>query len=143
MIIPDVNLLVYSYNSDAKFHPQAKVWLEETLTKGLPFGLPWAVALGFIRIMTDNRILEKPMEPGEAVGHVQSWLDCPGVTILEPGHRHLEILSQLFAHTQLGGKLTTDTHIAALAIEHHAEIHSNDRDFDRFEGLRWKNPLVS
>jgi predicted nucleic acid-binding protein len=44
--------------------------------------------------------------------------------------------------TGLAGSLTTDTHLAALAIEHQAEIHSNDADFARFPGLRWRNPLV-
>jgi predicted nucleic acid-binding protein len=32
--------------------------------------------------------------------------------------------------------------LAALAIEHHAELHSNDADFSRFPGLRWINPLA-
>jgi predicted nucleic acid-binding protein len=41
----------------------------------------------------------------------------------------------------VGGNLTTDTHLAALAIEHQGELHSNDADFGRFPGLRWRNPL--
>jgi predicted nucleic acid-binding protein len=39
--------------------------------------------------------------------------------------------------------LTTDLHLAALAIENQAELHSNDTDFGRFPGLRWHNPLRS
>jgi predicted nucleic acid-binding protein len=36
----------------------------------------------------------------------------------------------------------TDAHIAALAMEWQAEVHSNDADFARFSGLRWRNPLA-
>jgi uncharacterized protein len=41
-----------------------------------------------------------------------------------------------------GGSLTTDVQLAAHAIENQAELHSNDRDFGRFAGLRWVNPLT-
>lgn len=141
MIIPDVNLLVYAYNADAPLHKEAKHWWEDTLTRCLPVGLTWIVAIGYIRLMTDNRVLDMPLKPVEAVGHVESWLNCPGVSILEPGLQHLEILSTLFKETGVAGRITTDTHIAALALEHHGEVHSNDRDFGRFSGLRWHNPL--
>lgn len=45
-------------------------------------------------------------------------------------------------HTGVAGSLCTDTHLAAIAIEHQAEFHSNDVDFARFPGLRWVNPLA-
>ena len=35
----------------------------------------------------------------------------------------------------------TDAHLAALAIEHQCELHSNDSDFARFRGFKWVNPL--
>ena len=38
--------------------------------------------------------------------------------------------------------LLTDAHIAALALEYRAEIHTADLDFGRFPGVRWKNPLA-
>ena len=40
----------------------------------------------------------------------------------------------------MGGNLTPDAHIVALAMEYGAEVHSNDADFGRFPGLRWRNP---
>jgi len=61
---------------------------------------------------------------------------------VEPGPRHFELLMELFRATNVAGPLTTDTHLAALAIEHQAELHSNDSDFARFPGLRWRNPLA-
>ena len=42
----------------------------------------------------------------------------------------------------MGGNLTTDAHLAALAIEHDLEVCTTDTDFARFPGLRWKNPLI-
>jgi len=142
MIVPDINLLVYAYNMDAPLHRGAKSWWEEVLTEAIPVGLPWAVVCGFVRIMTDTRILERPLMPAQAVGHVQSWLQRPAVEILDPGGRHLQILGDLLEQIRIGGRMLTDAHIAAVAIEHHAELHSNDRDFGRFRGLRWVNPLA-
>ncbi len=42
----------------------------------------------------------------------------------------------------VGANLTTDAHIAALAIEHGFTVYSNDSDFGRFDNLRWENPLL-
>jgi predicted nucleic acid-binding protein len=54
----------------------------------------------------------------------------------------MDLLRALFQSTGVAGSLTTDTHLAALAIEHQAELHSNDADFARFPGLRWRNPIA-
>jgi toxin-antitoxin system PIN domain toxin len=86
-------------------------------------------------------VLERPLPPGEALAHVRGWLERDHVRPLDPGPRHLDVLQDLFAATGVGGNLTTDTHLAALAVEHQAELHSNDADFARFPGLRWRNPL--
>jgi len=39
--------------------------------------------------------------------------------------------------------LSPDVQIVAHAMELNAEVHSNDSDFARFEGLRWVNPLAA
>ena len=141
MVVPDINLLVYAYNSSSPNHTKSRLWWEHLLNGGTPVGLPWIVAIGFIRIMTDNRIMIKPMNPRKTIGLVQQWLDAPGVSILEPGPGHLGIMTDLLSQTTVAGRLTTDIHIAAIAIESHGEVHSNDRDFDRFTDLRRHNPL--
>ncbi len=76
------------------------------------------------------------------VARVAEWFTCPNVAVLEPGRRHWAILSDLLERLGAGGDLVTDAHIAALAIEHQAELHSNDADFTRFSGLRLVNPLL-
>ncbi len=141
MIVPDVNLLVYAYNADAPHHAAARSWWERCLGEDATVGLPWIVALGFVRIMTHRAVLARPLDPRAALEHVRSWLDQPNVEIVEPGPRHLQILEELLGALGIAGALTTDAHLAALAIERQAELHSNDADFARFAGLRWRNPL--
>lgn len=141
MILPDLNLLVYAYNSDAPAHRRAKAWWESCLSETRPVGLSWVVILGYLRLMTSRRVLVDPFTPQEAIGHIQSWLERTHVQILQPGPRHLDLLDSLMQEAQASGDLTTDVHLAALAIEHQAELHSNDGDFSRFPGLRWTNPL--
>ena len=142
MLIPDINLIVYAYNSDAPEHASAKRWWEETLSGETRVGLPWAVLLGFIRIMTSRRILIDPMPMDEAIGHVRSWMAQPQTEVVHPGPQHLDLVGRLAAGSAATGELTTDLHLAALAIEYQAELHSNDTDFRRFPGLRWFNPLA-
>ena len=141
MIIPDINLLVYAYNSDAPDHRKAQAWWEGALSESQPVALPWVVLLGFVRIMTSRRILPSPLTMAEATVHLRSWLEQPQTLILHPGPRHLDLLEDLAARARVTGEMTTDLHLAALAIEHQAELHSNDADFSRFPGLRWLNPL--
>ena len=141
MTLPDINLLVYAYNADAPRHVAARAWLLDTLNGSGAVGLPWAVVCGFIRIVTHPRVFEEPMAGGEALGHVSSWLSRPGVDLLTPGPRHLEILERLLGEAGVAGNLTMDAHLAAMAIEHQCTLASNDLDFSRFSGLRWHNPL--
>jgi toxin-antitoxin system PIN domain toxin len=141
VILPDINLLIYAHNEAATQHVPARVWWEDLLTRQQPVGLAWAVIFGFIRLTTHAMVLCTPLSPTAALQLVEGWLAVPSVAILEPGPRHLAIVGQLFEQTEVAGNLTTDAHLAALAIEHQCELHSNDLDFGRFAGLRWHNPL--
>ena len=143
MIVPDVSILIHAYNSDSSKHAGAREWWEQTLMLPRPVGLTWATILGFIRIMTHRSILENPMRPRDSIRRVRSWLVVPGVQILTPGDKHAEILFRLLEHLGTAGNLTTDAHLAALAIEYQAELASTDTDFARFPGLRWFNPAAS
>lgn len=142
MIVPDVNLLIHAYNSDSTVHEKARRWWETVLSNPGPVGLAWSVIQGYIRITTHPRIMENPLPPGEACAHVESWLDQPQVTLLYPGEGHARILFGLLRDLGTAGNLTSDAHLAALAIEHQADLRSTDADFARFSGLKWKNPLA-
>lgn len=142
MIIPDVNVLIHAYNSSSLRHKAAREWWEETLTQPRPVGLPWVSILGFVRIITRAAPVKNPLYPGEAIGVVRKWLAVPGVQILTPGEFHAEIFFRLIEQVGTAGDLTTDAHLAALAIEYRGELASTDADFARFPGLRWFNPVA-
>ena len=141
MILPDVSILVHAYNTGSLHHKAARLWWEQTLTLPRPVGLPWVSVLGFVRVMTHRGILPNPIFPIDAIRSVQDWLAVPDVQILTPGEKHGEILFGLLESVGTAGNLTTDAHLAALAIEYQAEVASTDTDFARFPGLRWFNPV--
>lgn len=141
MILIDANLLIYAYESSSLFHPKAKDWLEEMLSRPEPVRLAWSSILAFLRITTHQRIFAQPFSLEEAQEIVDSWLAQPQVEILTPGPRHWSILRELLTNAQARGPLVMDTHLAALAVEYGASLCSTDRDFARFERLRWENPL--
>jgi uncharacterized protein len=140
MVIPDINILVHVYNLDAREHQMARAWWEAMLHSPRPVGLPWATILGFIRVSTIPRLTKRPLYPGEATDKVRSWLSAPNVRIVIPGESHAELVFGMLDELGTAGNLTTDVHLAALALEYNAEIASTDADFARFRGLRWFNP---
>lgn len=142
MILPDLNLILYAHNRGAVSHPQAREWWETTLSSPRPLALCWAVMLGFIRISTQRGIFQEPLPVSAACGEVRAWLAQPQVIILAPGRRHAAIVLDLLERLGAAGNLTTDAHLAALAIEHQCELCSTDGDFSRFPGLHWTNPLA-
>ncbi len=141
MIVPDVNLLVHSHDMEFVRHAEARKWWEDRMNGTDSVGLGWVALLGFIRITTNSRILSNPLSVSGACERVKSWLERPQSILIHPGDRHAEILFQLLQDAGSAGNLTTDAHLAALAIEHQAELHSTDADMGRFRGLRWVNPL--
>lgn len=141
MIVPDTNLLVYAYNDGAPAHDAARRWWEGLVNGSERVGVPWAVSTGFVRLMTHSRALTSPIPVADAIGHVRQWFRYAHVTPLNPGTDHLTHVQRSLDACGVGGDLVTDAHIAALAIEYQAEVHSNDSDFARFPGLRWRNPL--
>lgn len=142
MILPDINLLMHAYNTDSRLHAVAREWWERLLSTPQPVGLAWVTILGFIRLSTHRHVVTTPMPVATACGHARAWLAQPYVTMVDPGSRHAEIVFGLLESLGTAGNLTTDAHLAALAIEHQAELHSTDADFGRFPGLRWINPLA-
>ena len=141
MIIPDLNLLIHAHNSSSKDHLASREWWRETLNGAEAVGLPWVVLLGFLRVSTNRHVYAQPWSVAEAGLTVRGWLGRRRVMALHPGDRHAEILFGLLENVGVAGNLTTDAHIAALAIEHGARVASTDHDFARFEGARWFNPV--
>jgi uncharacterized protein len=141
MILVDANLLIYAVNEDSPLHKKAKSWLDDAISGPDTVGLSWNVLLAFLRLTTRANLFRNPLQVEIALDLMALWLDQPNVTVVEAGPRHLRILRELLLSLGSGGNLTSDAHLAALAIEHGAELCSSDNDFARFPGLRWSNPL--
>lgn len=141
MILIDANLLIYAVHSSSPHHEAARHWLEETLSGTAHVGLPWIVALAFLRITTRGAIVERPLTPDRALAYVDSWLALPLVDLVAPGAHHWPILRNLLRTTGMAGNLTSDAHVAALALEHGATVYSADHDFRRFPGVDHIDPL--
>ena len=142
MIVPDINLLLYAYDSDSPFHGKATAWCQACLSGDDPVIMPEVVAFGFLRVSTNPRAFRHPMTAGEAAAHVRSWLEQPVVRVPESAPDHIERVLGLLTGLGTAGNLVTDAQIAAVALEHDAVVHTTDADFIRFGGLRWLNPLT-
>ena len=142
MIVPDVNLLLYAEIDAYPEHRSARRWWEQLLDGEHRVGLAPVALFGFLRIGTNRRVFTEPLSVDDALARVGRWLERPQVSYLVPGTRHLDIAFQLLRRLGTGANLTTDVQLAAHAIELSGEVHSNDGDFARFDGLRWVNPLA-
>ena len=142
MILVDANLLIYAHVGSFSQHARARQWLDGQLGGGGPVGLPWPSLLGFLRIVTNARVFERPEPVERAWRQVEAWLDAESSWIPQPTDRHRELLGRLIAKGGIQASLVPDAHLAALAIEHGLTLCSTDGDFARFAGLRWENPLT-
>lgn len=142
MILIDANILIYAINQDAPLHKQAKNWWENVLSGSHIIGIPWVVALAFLRITTNPRVFPQPLTTQQAIAYLDEWLEQPITRLVAPGDKHWSILRNLLLQTGTAGNLTTDAHIAALALEQGYCVYSSDNDFKRFAGIRHVNPLM-
>ena len=141
MIIPDLNLLVYAHNTGDRGHSTAHRWWDELLTSNEIIGIPLAVSIGFVRLATNPGVLSPPMTGAHAIAIVKMWFQHPQVIQLDAGDNHFNHLEQCLDAAGRAGRLVTDAHLAALAMDYDAEIHTADQDFRVFPSVRWRNPL--
>lgn len=142
MIVPDVNLLLYAHVTAFSEHNAARRWWEDLMNGRRVVGVAAPALFGFVRLASNPRVLDRPLPVAEALAHVEEWLARPHVHFVQPGPRHLEIAFGLLRQAGAAANLTTDAQLAAVAIEHQGEVHSNDGDFGRFPQLRWVNPIA-
>jgi toxin-antitoxin system PIN domain toxin len=140
VLLPDANVLVHAVNESALQHEDALAWLEAAVAGSETVGIAWIVALAYLRLTTNPSLFAHPKPAEEAADDLEGWLGEPHVLIVEPTRRHLPLMRGLLASAATAGKLVNDAHLAALALEHDATVVSFDRDFGRFEGLRWRLP---
>lgn len=143
MILVDANLLLCAAIRSFPQHEAARSWLEGALNGDEPVALPWPSLLAFLRISTNARVFRPPLETEAAWRLIEAWLACPTVWTPCPGERHAAILGGLVRETGASGNLVPDAHLAALALENDLVVCSTDRDFARFSGVQWRDPIGS
>jgi uncharacterized protein len=141
VILPDVNVLVYAHRRDVREHDRYAEWLAALATGDERFGLATLTLSGFLRIVTSPQIFKQPTPLDRALEFVSELRSCPLAVEILPGPRHWDLFTRLCHQAKARGKLVPDAYIAALAIEHGCELVTNDADFTRFKGLRWRHAL--
>ncbi len=140
MILPDVNVLVHAHNADSAVHEKALRWWDACLSGSEGVGLAWAAMLGFVRITTNRKIVQRPLAVPDVMDRLGQWLALPHVHVAQPSDAHFARLRSELERIGAAGNLTTDAHLAVLAMERGYVLYSTDADFARFPGLRWVNP---
>jgi uncharacterized protein len=136
----DANILLYAFNKEATQHTVCRNWLEDALNSEELVALPWQTLLAFVRISTNSKAFRRPLANTQACEIVNGLLARPNVRVIEASERFWEILRGQIVEAQVSGSLVSDAALAALAIEHGADMVSVDRDFRRFRGLRLIEP---
>lgn len=141
MILVDANLLLYARLSCYGEHKAAHTWLDRHLNARAGVALPWESLLAFLRLSTNRRLFPKPLPMDVAWRQVREWLALPSTWSPRPTERHEATMETLVLGRGLSPKLIMDAHLAAMAIDHRLVLCSADRDFKRFDGLRFEDPL--
>ena len=142
MIVPHANLLIYAHDETSPPHAKAGEWGESALSGKEPIGLVWVVVLAFTRLLTHPNLSQNPLSIEDVRKIVAQWLECDHVRLMALSEQALPRFFDLLEEASGGGNLSTDALIALHAMEHSATIFSNDRDFDRFAGVKRVNPLA-
>ena len=142
MILVDLNILLYATDRRAAHHRAVLDWWQDAITAGQPVGFAWLVLTGFLRLSTNPRAFPTPLSVEAAISKIDAWLSLDNARIVRERDDHWPALRSLVLKAGTAGNLTSDAHLAALAVTHGATLVSCDADFARFEGLRWMNPLA-
>jgi len=142
LIVPDVNVLVYAHRADMTEHEPYREWLDGLVNSGPAYGMSEMVLSSFVRIVTNRRIYSKPTENHEALASAARLLAPPQCVPVRPGPGHWEIFEDLCKRHAARSKLVADAYLAAIVMEAGCDLATADRDFARFEGLRWHHPLA-
>ena len=142
MIVLDANILIYAYDSGSSQHTKARAWVEKTFSSVEAVGLSWQTVAAFLRVMTNTRLPRPRLGLEQAARLVDEWLAQPNIRVLSPSDEHWISLRRMIVEGQASGALISDAQLAALTMEYGGVLHTTDRDFARFPGLRWTNPLA-
>lgn len=141
MIVVDANLLIYSYDTASPDYKKSRAWIERIFSGAELVGLPWQTVAAFLRVVTNRKLAGFRLTVEQAIQIVETWLEQPNVRLLAPGDDYWSVLKRMIVEGSASGSLISDAEMVALTIENGGVLYTADRDFARFPGLRWKNPL--
>jgi toxin-antitoxin system PIN domain toxin len=142
VILPDVNVLVLAHRRDHDEHDEVRSWLEDEVNSDSPFALADLTLSGFLRIVTNRRIYERPSKLVIALEFVDGLVEQPTCVPVSAGPNHWPIFRRVLVAADARGNLVPDAHLAAIAIEHGATVATRDRGFARFGDVRWLDPVA-
>ncbi len=144
MILPDVNVLVYAFRREADEHEGYAAWLAAVVAGQEELALHDVTISGFVRIVTNRRIFERPAPTAAVIQFVDRLAGGRRTRWLTGGRECWPVLRGLLAQDrQLAGNLVPDALLAALAMTHGSRLATADRGFSRFPGLDWFDPIRS
>jgi uncharacterized protein len=141
LILPDVNVLIHAFRRDSGRHAGCKPWLDALVEGDAQFGMSPLVLSAVVRITTNARVFREPSPLEEAFAFCASLLSQPHCERVTPGERHWDIFERLALEAAIRGPRVTDAWFAALAIEQGCTWITYDRDYARFAGLDWREPV--
>lgn len=140
MFLLDVNVVLAAHRGDHPDHEPVRSWFDRLLAGDDAFSVPNPVWASFLRLATNRRIFEVPSPRAEAFAFIDATSAQPGYLTLDPGPRHRTLLRRLCDEGDAAGDLIPDAVLAAIAVEHHCDVVTLDRDFARFTSVHHIRP---
>jgi toxin-antitoxin system PIN domain toxin len=142
MMLMDTNVLINAHRPEADRHAEYRDWLQDLINGPQPYAVCDFALTGMIRIVTNPRVYAKPTPTAMALDFADRVRNQPHAMVVAPGLRFWAIFTELCLQVDARGNIVPDTYLAALAIENACEFISDDRGFQKFPSLRWRQPLT-
>ena len=139
----DVNVLLYGAHIADPRRDRAVGLLEHLRAGPDLVTFFWPVLLGFVRIVTNPRVLARPLPYHSARSAVERLIAPAHVRVVGEADRFWSVFRQVADPLPVRGNLVTDAHLVALMRQHGVrEIWTHDRDFRKFDGIVVRDPFV-
>jgi toxin-antitoxin system PIN domain toxin len=144
VLVVDTNVLVYAADADSPFHDACREWLERRRQRAEAWYCTWSIVYEFLRVTTHPRVMRHPWTVPAAWDFVTALLASPGLGMLVPTQRHVDVAGQVVAEIpHIAGNLMHDAHTAVLMREHGIRcICTRDTDLHKFPFVEVLDPLA-
>lgn len=141
-ITVDTNVLVYASDTGSSRHARARELLEDLAEGPTLTTLFWPVVMGYLRIVTNQRVLQKPLSSEVAMSNIQNLVDRPYIRVVGEADGFWQMFRETSDPVGPAGNLVRDAHLAALMRQYGVRgIWTHDRDFRKFDGVVMHDPF--